>query len=372
MVSCRNNCCHRTCCQNLHEYELSEYEYETLVDNNQEYHNTNSPIESAFFPRFLIMKKNNLIWLFFFMSLQFSNYIYTFIRFDYFSQELGLTEQSNDTILNHLIYEMVLFSIQMLLVFLAIVLYPFYRFSLPITITILLVKFVDIFSPLFYNYSKFFEFEINFDDDLGNHAKNVYETVIGVSLLIDFLGDLGLTLLFITPTLISIGYHIHINFKNNLETQRVNYLLIPLICMVSFFTLIAYGILYQINYLEGYTISLLTFTLVNHILNVISIEGILFEKINPVVQKGLYIAKTIIFIVYPFVVLGFLLEHQLGFDIVSVLQNYFFGTTIYYGLIIAPLIEDFRLRTIEKNRILQGNEETVNYETTVQVNQMII
>jgi len=257
---------------------------------------------------------------------------------------------------------MVLFSIQMILVFLSIVLFPFYKFSTPLTFSILIVKFIDIFSPLFYNYSNFFEFDIQFDDDLGTHSKNIYENVIGISLLIDFIGDLGLTLLFITPTLISISYHIHINFKNNLETKRLNYLLIPLISMVCFFTVIAYGILYQVNYLEGYTISLLTLTLLNHILNLNSIEGIIHDKINPTIQKILNIIKTIVFIIYPFVVLGFLIEHQLGFDIISVLQNYYFGVTIYYGLIISPLINDFKLRTIEKNRILQSIE-VVSYET---------
>jgi hypothetical protein len=371
MVSCRNNCCHRTCCQNIHDYELSEYEYQTIYDNNIEYHNINSPNESAFFSKYLIMKKNNLIWLFFFMSLQFSYYIYTFIRFDYFSQQLGLTEKSNETILNHLIYEMILFSIQMILVFLAIVLYPFYRFSLPITVSILLVKFIDIFSPLFYNYNEFFEFDTIYDDDLGTHTKNAYETVIGLSFLIDFLGDLGLTLLFITPTLISISYHIHINFHNHLETKRINYLLIPLVCMVCFFTIVAYGILYQLNYLEGYTISLLTLTLINHLFNLISIEGILFDKVDKFIQKVVNIVKTIIFIVYPFVILGFLIEHNLGFDIANVIQNYFFGTTIYYGLIIAPLLYDFKLRTIEKNRILHTTE-VVTYETQIPINQMII
>lgn len=365
MVNCRNSCCHRTCCQNIQDFELNEYEFQTLVENNPDFHNNSSPSESAFFLKYLIMRKNNLLWLFLFMSFEFALYIYNFTSFDKSAAEMGLTPESYENILNHLVYEMILFSIQMVLVFVGIVLYPFYKYSNYIVFSILLVKFIDIFSPLFYNYQTLFSYEPLYDDDVSVQRKNVYEFAAGVSLMFEFIGDFILSMMFLIPALISICYHIIINFKNNLNTSKLNYLLIPLETILISFFIFSYGIIYQLNFLEKYTISLISLTLLHHIFNILTIEGIIFESIPNFVKKTLYILKTVIFVAFPFVLFGFLNTFGLGFDIIDVIQNYYFGTTIYYQLIISSLINDFMIKTIQKNSIIHSETNNMTDDTFI-------
>ena len=131
--------------------------------------------------------------------------------------------------------------------------------------------------------------------------------------------------------------------------------MIPFEGFILLSCIILFGILYQINLLQGYEISLLVMTIFTHLSNVICTPNIMFDNINETFRKVMYVISYMIFIAYPFVILGLLLKYNLGFDLIMVIQNFYFGRTIYYDIIIRSLLNRFKNQTRESNNIIRNS-----------------
>jgi len=288
------------------------------------------------------------------MILQFIFQIIEFFSFDEFFGTSNFTEESYHKILNIEIYAMVLFTIQLMIVGVSIIAYPYYKYSFPMVILLLLVRAIDLLSPLFYNYFDIIQLRPTQNDD-DTTLRNVSETIITLKVMFNIIGDLFLSIIFLFPNIVAITNHIIHNFKFNLEVSLLKYLMIPFEGFILLSCIILFGVLYQINLLQGFEISLLVMTIFTHLSNVICTPNIMFDNINETFRKVMYVISYMIFIAYPFVILGLLLKYNLGFDLIMVIQNFYFGRTIYYDIIIRSLLNRFKNQTRESNNIIRNS-----------------